>query len=150
MNDTLTPYLVGSANRPPGPDTIQYKIGEIFGEARKKFQNGYMQRDALSLVDELKFGSQEQKHDLSDVYETRIMNMGKWTCSTCEVFRHSFGQTRDPEFIAEIARNWIAAGSAKTARRLIVADHPEMDHFKGRSASVSAQPIGAARWPGAV
>jgi type I restriction enzyme M protein len=76
VNNTLMPYLRGFKQTAPGPDTIQYKIGEIFGEVRNKFQNGYMLRDALSLVDELKFGSQEQKHELSDLYETRIKNMG--------------------------------------------------------------------------
>jgi type I restriction enzyme M protein len=35
-----------------------------------------MLRDALALIDKLKFGSQEQKHELSDLYETRIKNMG--------------------------------------------------------------------------
>jgi type I restriction enzyme M protein len=76
VNNTLMPYLRGFKQTAPGPDTIQYKIGEIFGEVRNKFQNGYMLRDALALIDKLKFGSQEQKHELSDLYETRIKNMG--------------------------------------------------------------------------
>jgi type I restriction enzyme M protein len=76
VNNSLMPYLRGFTQSAPGPDTIQYKIGEIFGEVRNKFQNGYMLRDALALIDELKFGSQEQKHELSDLYETRIKNMG--------------------------------------------------------------------------
>ena len=35
-----------------------------------------MLRDALGLIDQLTFGSQAQKHELSDLYETRIKNMG--------------------------------------------------------------------------
>ena len=33
-------------------------------------------RDALEYVDKLEFKSQKQKHELSDLYETRIKNMG--------------------------------------------------------------------------
>jgi type I restriction enzyme M protein len=76
VNNTLMPYLRGFKQSAPGPDTIHYKIAEIFGEVRNKFQNGFMMRDALALVDELNFGTQDQKHELSDLYETRIKNMG--------------------------------------------------------------------------
>jgi type I restriction enzyme M protein len=76
VNNNLMPYLRGFKQTAPGPDTIQYKIGEIFGEVRNKFQNGYMLREALALIDQLKFGTQEQKHELSDLYETRIKSMG--------------------------------------------------------------------------
>ncbi len=76
VNTDLMPYLRGFKQATADTGTIQYKIGEIFGEVRNKFQNGYMLRDALDRIDELTFGSQEQKHELSDLYETRIKNMG--------------------------------------------------------------------------
>ncbi|MEO1856714.1 MAG: N-6 DNA methylase, partial [Rubritalea sp.] len=76
VDQKLIPYLRGFSGRAESPDTIEYKIGEIFGEVRSKFQSGYSLRDALELVDSLLFGSQEQKHELSDLYETRIKNMG--------------------------------------------------------------------------
>ena len=76
VDQKLIPYLQGFSGRADSPDTIEYKIGEIFGEVRSKFQSGYSLRDALELVDSLQFGSQEQKHELSDLYETRIKNMG--------------------------------------------------------------------------
>jgi type I restriction enzyme M protein len=76
VNNKLMPYLRGFRQTAASADTIEYKIGEIFGEVRNKFQNGYMLRDALDRIDELTFGSQEQKHELSDLYETRIKNMG--------------------------------------------------------------------------
>jgi len=76
VNTKLMPYLRNFKQTAPGADTIEYKIGEIFGEVRNKFDNGYMLRDALDAIDELNFGSQEQKHELSDLYETRIKNMG--------------------------------------------------------------------------
>jgi hypothetical protein len=43
--------------------------------ARKnKFQSGYSLRDALELVDALSFQSQEQKHELSHLYEAKLRN----------------------------------------------------------------------------
>ena len=76
VNRDLMPYLRGFKQSAENSETIEYKIGEIFGEVRNKFGNGYMLRDALEKIDELKFGSEEQKHELSDLYETRIKNMG--------------------------------------------------------------------------
>ena len=76
VNTGLMPYLRNFRQTATGPDTVEYKIGEIFTEVRNKFQNGYMLRDALGLIDQLTFGSQAQKHELSDLYETRIKNMG--------------------------------------------------------------------------
>lgn len=72
----LFPYLGGFKQRATSPDTIEYKIGEIFGEIRNKFRSGYSLRDALDLIDQLQFRSQKEKHELSDLYETRIKNMG--------------------------------------------------------------------------
>lgn len=72
----LFPYLHGFKERAASSDTIEYKIGEIFGEIRNKFASGYSLRDALELIDELSFGSQAEKHELSHLYETKIKNMG--------------------------------------------------------------------------
>lgn len=76
MDTELFPYLSGFKHRASSPDTIEYKIGEIFGEIKNKFQSGYSLRDALELVDELHFKSQKEKHELSHLYETKIKNMG--------------------------------------------------------------------------
>jgi len=76
INDHLFTYLKGFKQRATSPDTIEYKIGEIFSEIKNKFQSGYNLREAIDLIDELSFKSQEQKHELSDLYETRIKNMG--------------------------------------------------------------------------
>jgi type I restriction enzyme M protein len=37
---------------------------------------GYSLRDALELIDQLRFGSQDEKHELSDLYEVKIKRMG--------------------------------------------------------------------------
>ena len=76
VNRDLFPYLQGFKQRASSPDTIEYKIGEIFGEIKNKFQSGYSLRDALELMDALRFRSQEEKHELSHLYEAKIKNMG--------------------------------------------------------------------------
>ena len=72
----LWPYLRGFRERADSPATIQYKIGEIFAEIGSKFRSGYSLRDALDLVDQLRFGSQAEKHELSELYEAKIARMG--------------------------------------------------------------------------
>jgi len=76
VDGDLFPYLEGFRRRASGPDTIEYKIGEIFGEIRNKFRSGYSLRDALELVDALRFGTQTEKHELSHLYEDKIQRMG--------------------------------------------------------------------------
>ncbi|MFH1690569.1 MAG: N-6 DNA methylase [Candidatus Eisenbacteria bacterium] len=76
VNRDLFPYLKGFKERATGPDTIEYKIGEIFGEIKNKFQSGYSLRDALELMDALHSRSQEEKHELSQLYEEKIQRMG--------------------------------------------------------------------------
>jgi type I restriction enzyme M protein len=76
VNRDLFPYLHGFKLRASSPDTIEYKIGEIFGEIKNKFQSGYSLRDALELTDTLRFRSQQEKHELSDLYEGKIKRMG--------------------------------------------------------------------------
>ena len=76
VNARLFPYLAGFKQRASGPNTIEYKIGEVFGEIKNKIQSGYNLRDVIELVDELRFGSQTEKHELSHLYEAKIKNMG--------------------------------------------------------------------------
>ncbi|MCC7064875.1 MAG: N-6 DNA methylase [Planctomycetes bacterium] len=76
VNGKLFPYLAGFKQRASGPNTIEYKIGEVFGEIKNKVQSGYNLRDVIDLVDELRFGSQSEKHELSHLYEAKIKNMG--------------------------------------------------------------------------
>ncbi|MEX8506082.1 N-6 DNA methylase [Leptothrix ochracea] len=76
VNGHLIPYLHKFKQRASGPNTIEYKIGEIFGEIKNKIQSGYNLRDVIDLIDELRFGSQVEKHELSHLYEAKIKNMG--------------------------------------------------------------------------
>jgi type I restriction enzyme M protein len=76
VNHKLFPYLQGFKQRATSPDTIEYKIGEIFSEIKNRFQSGYSLRDGLEYIDELRFKSQQEKHELSHLYEAKIKNMG--------------------------------------------------------------------------
>jgi type I restriction enzyme M protein len=72
----LFPYLKGFKQRAASTSTIEYKIGEIFDEINNKMTSGYNLRDIIDQIDRLQFGSQNQKHELSDLYEVKIKNMG--------------------------------------------------------------------------
>ena len=76
VDQKLFPYLRGFKQRATGPNTIEYKIGEIFGEIKNKFQSGYNLREVSEIIDGLRFRSQIEKHELSHLYEAKIKNMG--------------------------------------------------------------------------
>jgi type I restriction enzyme M protein len=76
VNQKLFPYLHGFRQRASGPNTIEYKIGEIFGEIKNKISSGYNLREIIDHIDELRFRSQTEKHELSHLYEAKIKNMG--------------------------------------------------------------------------
>ncbi len=76
VNLKLFPYLHAFKQKATGPDTTEYKIGEIFGEIKNRIQSGYNLREVIDLVDELQFRSQVEKHELSHLYEGKIKNMG--------------------------------------------------------------------------
>jgi type I restriction enzyme M protein len=58
------------------PNTIEYKIGEIFSELKNKISSGYKLREILNIVDDMHFRLYEEKHELSHLYEAKIKNMG--------------------------------------------------------------------------
>lgn len=73
----LFPYLANfKKENADNPQTIEYKIGEIFSELKNKIQSGYNLREILGYADELPFRSSTDKHELSHLYETKIKNMG--------------------------------------------------------------------------
>ncbi len=76
VNLKLIPYLHAFKSKATGPNTIEYKIGEIFGEIKNKIYSGYNLREIIDLMDELRFNSQAEKHELSHLYEAKIKNMG--------------------------------------------------------------------------
>ena len=76
VNNKLFPYLKKFKSSAESPDTIEYKIGEIFGELRNTIASGYNLREVVNLIDELRFQTSEEKHEMSHLYESKIQNMG--------------------------------------------------------------------------
>ena len=76
VDQKLFPYLHGFTQKASGPNTIEYKIGQIFGEIRNKISSGYNLREVIDHIDELRFRSQTEKHELSALYEEKIKRMG--------------------------------------------------------------------------
>lgn len=72
----LFPYFKKFKTDAESPDTIEYKIGEIFSEIKNKIQSGYNLREVLNIVDGMHFRSQKEKYELSHLYEGKIKNMG--------------------------------------------------------------------------
>jgi len=76
VNHKLFPYLQGFQQRASDSNTIEYKIGEIFGEIKNKISSGYNLREIIDYIDELRFRAQADKHELSALYEEKIKRMG--------------------------------------------------------------------------
>ncbi|HBY20145.1 MAG TPA: type I restriction endonuclease subunit M, partial [Clostridiales bacterium] len=76
VDQKLFPYLKKFKTEAESPDTIEYKIGEIFSELKNRLQSGYNIREVISLIDELRFRSHAEKHEMSHLYEDKIKNMG--------------------------------------------------------------------------
>lgn len=72
----LFPYLKKFKSDAVSPNTIEYKIGEIFSELKNRIHSGYNLREILNIIDGLRFRSREEKHEMSHLYESKIANMG--------------------------------------------------------------------------
>ncbi len=76
VNIQLFPYLKKFKTSAESADTIEYKIGEIFSELKNRMQSGYTLRGVIDLVDQLRFRTHAEKHEMSHLYEDKIKNMG--------------------------------------------------------------------------
>ena len=76
VNDKLFPYLSNFKQLSTSSNTIEYKIGEIFTNLDNKAEQGYTLRNVINIMDDFSFGSQKDKHELSENYEKRIHRMG--------------------------------------------------------------------------
>lgn len=72
----LFPYLKKFKADAESADTIEYKIGEIFSELKNRIQSGYNLREVINRIDELRFRTHAEKHEMSHLYEGKIQNMG--------------------------------------------------------------------------
>jgi type I restriction enzyme M protein len=76
VNIKLFPYLKKFKADAVSADTIEYKIGEIFSELKNRIQSGYNLREVINRIDELRFRTHAEKHEMSHLYEDKIKNMG--------------------------------------------------------------------------
>jgi len=76
VNNKLFPYLKKFKVDAESADTIEYKIGEIFSELKNRIQSGYNLREVINRIDELRFRTHAEKHEMSHLYEAKIKNMG--------------------------------------------------------------------------
>lgn len=75
VNDKLFPYLQEFTQK-YAPDTIEYKVGIIFTNIKNKISSGYNLRDVIERVDELRFQTAENRHEMTQIYEDRLRQMG--------------------------------------------------------------------------
>ncbi len=76
VNGELFPYLKKFKVGAESADTIEYKVGEIFSELKNRIQSGYNLREVINRIDELRFRTHVEKHEMSHLYEDKIKNMG--------------------------------------------------------------------------
>ncbi len=76
VNQKLFPSLKHFKDTAVSPDTLEYKIGEIFSELRNKINSGYNMRDIINKIDSLHFQSADDKHEMTVLYEDKIRRMG--------------------------------------------------------------------------
>ena len=76
VNIQLFPYLKKFKADAESADSITYKIGEIFSELKNRIQSGYNLREVINRIDELRFRTNAEKHEMSHLYEGKIQNMG--------------------------------------------------------------------------
>ena len=76
IDKKLFPYLKNFKLNSDTSDTIEYKVGEVFSEIKNKLQSGHNLREVINQIDNLRFLSHREKHEISHLYEEKIKNMG--------------------------------------------------------------------------
>jgi type I restriction enzyme M protein len=76
VDHKLFPYLKKFKKDAASANTLEYKIGEIFSELKNRLQSGYNLREVINLIDQLRFRTHVEKHEMSHLYEDKIKNMG--------------------------------------------------------------------------
>ncbi len=66
--------------------TVQYKIGEIFGELHNRVANGNTLREVLDIMDSIHFDNSSEMYQLSLAYETILKNMASGGSNSGEFY----------------------------------------------------------------
>jgi type I restriction enzyme M protein len=67
VDGELFPYLAGFKAKTDDPQTLEYKVGEIFSELDNKIKSGYNLREILEYADTLPF-----RGDVPQIVKTRL------------------------------------------------------------------------------
>lgn len=76
VNRTLFPRLKKLRDVAEDVQSIQYKIGSIFSQLTCRINNGYKLREIIDLLDPLTFETDAARHEMSVLYESRLLMMG--------------------------------------------------------------------------
>ena len=76
VEQKLFPELKKFKETASATNTIEYKIGEIFSELKNKIHSGYNLREIINKMDDLHFQTDDQRHEMSVLYEGKINKMG--------------------------------------------------------------------------
>jgi len=76
INDELFPYLSKFNNGDYPVDSLQYQIGVFFSDRKNIISSGYKMRDILEEADILSFNSQEEKDEITYLFESNLKDMG--------------------------------------------------------------------------
>ena len=76
VRQQLFPGLKRLRDENPDTNSLQYRIGSIFTEMTCKFTSGYSIREVIDLIQPLRFQTEEDRHELSVLYESRLGEMG--------------------------------------------------------------------------
>ena len=76
VNDTLFPGLEALKDKSSDANSVQYRIGSIFSQLSCRFTDGFLLREVIDLMEPLKFQTEDERHELSVLYEERLAEMG--------------------------------------------------------------------------
>lgn len=76
VKQKLFPGLKALRDEAESVDSLQYRIGSIFSELTCRFTSGYTLREVIDLIQPLKFQTDEDRHEMSVLYESRLGEMG--------------------------------------------------------------------------
>lgn len=76
VQQKLFPGLRRLKENAQGTDSIQYRIGAIFEQLNCRLTDGYLLREVIALIQPLRFQTEEDRHEMSVAYESRLGEMG--------------------------------------------------------------------------
>jgi len=76
VNQELFPYLQSLRDTTGNSLQLEHKIGEIFADLINRVRDGGNLREVIDIIDQLKFRSADEQHQMSELYEGHIQQMG--------------------------------------------------------------------------